>query len=101
MAKEAARLKHNIDTKYMNFGFAGHSKTGKSSLINSLRGLKNNAEFAAGVDTIEKTHKVQMYPFTEAEFKMIRLYDIPGCGTVTHKTDGYYMIFLLFCFFGF
>uniref|UniRef100_A0AC34F8F3 IRG-type G domain-containing protein n=1 Tax=Panagrolaimus sp. ES5 TaxID=591445 RepID=A0AC34F8F3_9BILA len=75
----------------MNFGFAGHSKTGKSTFINSIRGLRNDDKLAAPVDTIEKTHKVQMYPFLEIEFKYVRLYDIPGCGTITHKTDGYYI----------
>ena len=75
----------------MNIGFAGHSKTGKSSFINSMRGMKNHHHLAAETDTIEKTHKVEYFTFMERELNIIRLYDIPGCGTTTHKTDGYYV----------
>ncbi|CAE17750.1 IRG-type G domain-containing protein [Caenorhabditis elegans] len=63
-----------IDANRKNFGFCGRSGSGKSSLINSLRGLNNGDPQSAG-----RSHCDRMEPFRfiEGEFQQIVLWEIP------------------------
>uniref|UniRef100_A0A914EPW5 IRG-type G domain-containing protein n=1 Tax=Acrobeloides nanus TaxID=290746 RepID=A0A914EPW5_9BILA len=87
MAKE----KLGIDTNnYFNFAFVGHAKTGKSSLINAIRGMTDDQIGSAKVGITETTHEIQYYVFPNNRYKHVRIYDIPGAGTLTHGASNYY-----------
>ncbi|XP_060605946.1 interferon-gamma-inducible GTPase 10-like [Ruditapes philippinarum] len=62
-----------------NIAITGNAGVGKSTLINSLRGLKANCEEAAAVGVDETTEVPMRYihPFNEN----IVLWDLPGMGT--------------------
>uniref|UniRef100_A0AC34FIU9 IRG-type G domain-containing protein n=1 Tax=Panagrolaimus sp. ES5 TaxID=591445 RepID=A0AC34FIU9_9BILA len=85
-AKEALGL----DTvNFYNFAFIGHAKTGKSSLINAIRGIDDGGDGAAIVDVTECTHEIEPYSHPQIEF--VKIYDIPGAGTLTHDANSYYL----------
>lgn len=75
---------------HYNFGFAGHAKAGKSSLINAIRGIHSNEPGAAKVDVLECTGSVTSYEFPNGQFPNVRLYDIAGSGTLSHAFEDYY-----------
>jgi hypothetical protein len=86
-AKEQLKL----DTaNCFNFAFVGHTKTGKSSLINAIRGIRDNHPDAAKVGITETTHDISRYDFPDPEYKHVKIYDIPGAGTLTHDATSYY-----------
>uniref|UniRef100_A0A914Z4S4 IRG-type G domain-containing protein n=1 Tax=Panagrolaimus superbus TaxID=310955 RepID=A0A914Z4S4_9BILA len=91
---EAKKL-HNInenENNCYNFAFAGHTKTGKSSLINAIRGIADKEAIAAKVGITETTQIVQKYPYHDNNHKnvAINFYDIPGSGTLSHDASQYY-----------
>ncbi|EFO98147.1 hypothetical protein CRE_15452 [Caenorhabditis remanei] len=63
-----------IDVNRKNYGFCGRSGSGKSSLINSLRGLNNGDPQSAG-----RSHCDRMEPFRfiEGELQQTVLWEIP------------------------
>ncbi|EGT40693.1 hypothetical protein CAEBREN_10232 [Caenorhabditis brenneri] len=63
-----------IDVNRKNYGFCGRSGSGKSSLINSLRGLNNGDPQSAG-----RSHCDRMEPFRfiEGELQQSVLWEIP------------------------
>ncbi|XP_060567209.1 interferon-inducible GTPase 1-like [Ruditapes philippinarum] len=69
----------SLKTSEFNIAITGNSGVGKSSLINSLRGLKANSEEAAAVGVDETTTMPMKYihPYNEN----IVLWDLPGMGT--------------------
>jgi hypothetical protein len=90
-AVEEAVKKHQIDNEnFYNFGFVGHVKMGKSSMINALRGLYSFDPDAAKVDVLECTPGFQMFTFPNGILPTVRLYDCAGSGSMTHNSDGYY-----------
>ncbi|KAF8531794.1 immunity-related GTPases-like protein, partial [Trichophaea hybrida] len=64
----------------LHFAVSGQSCSGKSSLINALRGIKNRGPNAAKVGHTETTTSVARYPGGE-RFPRVAWYDIPGAGT--------------------
>uniref|UniRef100_A0AC34G7G9 IRG-type G domain-containing protein n=1 Tax=Panagrolaimus sp. ES5 TaxID=591445 RepID=A0AC34G7G9_9BILA len=89
MRKAKADL--NLDTvNCYNFAFVGHTKTGKSSLINDMRGLEDSHPDAAAVGITETTHEIKPYTFPHHDFKNVLIYDIPGAGTLMHDANSYY-----------
>ena len=88
---EKAKRDLNLDTENcFNFAFVGHTKTGKSSLINALRGIPDNHSDAAKVGVTETTHEIAPYSFTDPGFEHVKIYDIPGAGTLTHNANSYF-----------
>uniref|UniRef100_A0A914BXS0 IRG-type G domain-containing protein n=1 Tax=Acrobeloides nanus TaxID=290746 RepID=A0A914BXS0_9BILA len=86
-----ARKELGLDVEnFYNFAFAGHAKTGKSSLINAIRGLNKNDPEAAAVGVMETTMDISMYTFPDGQYPHVRLYDIPGSGTMSHKAESYF-----------
>uniref|UniRef100_A0A914QWX0 IRG-type G domain-containing protein n=1 Tax=Panagrolaimus davidi TaxID=227884 RepID=A0A914QWX0_9BILA len=88
-----AKMLHKIESESCyNFAFAGHTKTGKSSLINSIRGIDDKESTAAKVGIVETTQIIQKYPYYVDKLKNIEVnfYDIPGSGTLSHHTSQYY-----------
>uniref|UniRef100_A0A914QW86 IRG-type G domain-containing protein n=1 Tax=Panagrolaimus davidi TaxID=227884 RepID=A0A914QW86_9BILA len=86
-AKDFHKIKND---KSFNMAFAGHTKTGKSSLINAIRGIKNYDAKAAKVGITETTRYSEKYSYSQHKNFTINLFDIPGSGTQTHESGKYY-----------
>ncbi|KAG0582084.1 hypothetical protein KC19_3G032800 [Ceratodon purpureus] len=84
------RIKYS-DEKY-HFALCGFTGTGKSSLINSFRGLRAKDKGAAPVGTDETTTNITRYPDPSSEPPYSRFvwYDIPGGGTAAVSSEKYY-----------
>ncbi|KAE9395313.1 P-loop containing nucleoside triphosphate hydrolase protein [Gymnopus androsaceus JB14] len=65
-----------------HFAVAGVSGSGKSSLINSFRGIRNNDRAAAATGVIETTKSIARYPDPNRNHPFV-WYDIPGAGTLS------------------
>jgi GTP-binding protein EngB required for normal cell division len=75
-----AKTRFQFDENLFHFAVAGCSGSGKSSLVNALRGLHNYDEGAAETDIIECTDKIVRYH--DPINKNFMWYDIPGAGTI-------------------
>ncbi|KZT69874.1 P-loop containing nucleoside triphosphate hydrolase protein [Daedalea quercina L-15889] len=75
----------------------GMAGSGKSSLINALRGLSNSDPRAAPVGTSETTRSVQRYEDPDLERPFV-WYDIPGVGTLNQPEARYFLNHGLFVF---
>ena len=67
----------------------GESGAGKSTFINSIRGLKSDDKGAAPIGLVETTMKPTKYQFPEN--KNIELWDLLGFGTTTFKDKTRYL----------
>jgi ribosome biogenesis GTPase A len=65
-------------------------KTGKSTLINSLRGLRATHPLGAPVGVGEVTTEAKCYDFHET-LPNVKLYDFPGAGTISHPEENYFL----------
>ena len=88
---------------YVHCAIAGLAGSGKSSLINALRGLKTNQcddPRLAKTGATETTMEIGRYPdpSTTAPRKHIVWYDIPGAGTLSIKGWQYFNAQGLFIF---
>ncbi|KXS10916.1 hypothetical protein M427DRAFT_158632 [Gonapodya prolifera JEL478] len=93
--KKEAFEKMGIDTKNnFNVAVCGLTGVGKSSLINALRDVSNNAEGAAKVGAVECTTEFQVYPW----WGKVRLYDLPGGFTRSETVKDYEIRYYLSCF---
>ena len=81
---QLAKKKIQYDPEKLHFAVCGGSGTGKSSLINAFRGLKNNNSQAAHTGVDETTTVITRYPDPREELPYKRLvwYDCPGAGTL-------------------
>ncbi|RMJ08858.1 hypothetical protein CDV36_011539 [Fusarium kuroshium] len=75
----------------------GSSGSGKSSLLNALRGLHNSHPDAASVGIRETTVEKQEYPGA-ACFGRFSLVDFPGAGTQRVPANGYFNANKLHCY---
>jgi len=78
-------LKMRTGVGVINICFAGTANTGKSMLINGVRGLQNNHPQAAKVSRIMDTESItveepQQFQFTIGRHPDLYLWDIPGSG---------------------
>eukprot|EP01055_Gregarina_sp_Pseudo9_P000764 Gregarina_sp_Pseudo_9__763@NODE_148_length_3952_cov_138_989011_g136_i0_p2_GENE_NODE_148_length_3952_cov_138_989011_g136_i0NODE_148_length_3952_cov_138_989011_g136_i0_p2_ORF_typecomplete_len381_score67_73IIGP/PF05049_13/1_8e03IIGP/PF05049_13/4_2e52MMR_HSR1/PF01926_23/2_5e03MMR_HSR1/PF01926_23/3_9e08FeoB_N/PF02421_18/6_8e08AAA_15/PF13175_6/1_5AAA_15/PF13175_6/0_0059AIG1/PF04548_16/7_8e05RsgA_GTPase/PF03193_16/0_0012RsgA_GTPase/PF03193_16/9_8e02Dynamin_N/PF00350_23/9_1e02Dynamin_N/PF00350_23/0_0012 len=92
----AKRLLGYRDNFY-HIAIAGCTGTGKSSLINAMRGLKNTDRGAAGVGYVETTMKIQSYEPADPQDK-VRWYDVPGAGTLNIPRWDYFKNQCLYMF---
>jgi ribosomal protein S5 len=76
--KALVRVQYQEDC--LHFAVSGQSCSGKSSLINALRGMKNRDPNAAKVGHTENTASVARYSGGEW-FPRVAWYDVPGAGT--------------------
>ncbi|KIK28085.1 hypothetical protein PISMIDRAFT_673775 [Pisolithus microcarpus 441] len=79
---ETAKAKVDYQEGIFHFAVAGIAGTGKSSLINAFRGLRNNERGAAGAGVVETTCKIGRYPDPNSDNPFV-WYDIPGAGTLS------------------
>ena len=79
----AAKARAGYREDRLHFAVCGPSGSGKSSLINALRGLRNNQEGSAKTGVVECTAAMQRYPDPRKKMPYPRFvwYDIPGAGT--------------------
>mmetsp|Transcript_155528 Transcript_155528/g.270553 ORF Transcript_155528/g.270553 Transcript_155528/m.270553 type:complete len:444 (+) Transcript_155528:79-1410(+) len=82
-----------LSTRVLNWGVMGRVGVGKSTLINSLRGLTARDPEAAPVGIGHTTRRPQPYSFVGDVAKltknMARLWDLPGAGTQEWSSDTY------------
>ena len=78
---EETRHKLQYELGIFHLAVSGLSGSGKSSLINALRGLRNASKRAAPVGVKETTSEVVRYP--DATGKPYAWYDVPGAGTLS------------------
>lgn len=88
MIKEA-RTKYGIDVvNCYNFAIVGQAGSGKSSLVNSFRGLRPGSPNAAKVGEVECTTNPTAYVHPEQPH--IVFWDLPGGGTQNHPSETYF-----------
>lgn len=93
----AAKARVQYQDGLFHFAVAGIAGSGKSSLINAFRGLRNNDAGAAPTGVIETTSSVDRYPDPNPKFPFV-WYDIPGAGTITQSDWLYFNTQGLFVF---
>ncbi|KAI6097568.1 interferon-inducible GTPase-domain-containing protein [Pisolithus sp. B1] len=78
---EAAKRQVQYKEGLFHFAVAGVAGSGKSSLINALRGLRNREAGAAATGVTETTRVFDRYPDPNPQYPLV-WYDIPGAGTL-------------------
>ncbi|KAI6119545.1 interferon-inducible GTPase-domain-containing protein [Pisolithus croceorrhizus] len=78
---EAAKRRVQYKEGLFHFAVAGVAGSGKSSLINALRGLRNREAGAAATGVTETTRVFDRYPDPNPQYPLV-WYDIPGAGTL-------------------
>lgn len=77
-----ARQQIGIDVMHhYNFAITGQSGSGKSSLINAIRGFSDTDPRAAKVGEVETTMKIQSY--VHPSYPHVVLWDLPGINIVS------------------
>ncbi|XP_065430645.1 interferon-inducible GTPase 5-like [Chrysemys picta bellii] len=90
LTEAAAKAKEALETAdkiTLNFAVTGESGSGKSSFVNAIRGLKDNDKGAAAIGVTEMTMKLLPYP--HPSYPNVIVWDLPGIGTPTFKSDTY------------
>ena len=89
--EEVATVKRRIQYREGCFHFAitGVSGSGKSSLVNAFRGLRNREAGAAAVGVTETTLQTTRYEDTNPDYPFV-WYDIPGAGTLKCRDWQYF-----------
>ncbi|KAI6167902.1 interferon-inducible GTPase-domain-containing protein [Pisolithus thermaeus] len=98
-ASELATAKERVQYKdgLFHFAIAGVSGSGKSSLINAFRGLRNGDLGAAPTGVIETTSQIDRYPDPNPRLPFV-WYDIPRAGTFAQSDWQYFNSQGLFVF---
>lgn len=82
----------------VHFAVVGSAGSGKSSLINSIRGLQAGDPGAADVGTSETTMEVTRYEDPDLKANPYVWYDVPGVGTLNQPEAHYFVGQGLFIF---
>ena len=83
-----ARAKLKLDcVNHFNFAVCGPSGVGKSYFVNAVRGVRPGDSGAADVGITETTRDSRRYDMPELPH--LKLWDLPGFGTVEHPTHLY------------
>ncbi|XP_051699496.2 interferon-inducible GTPase 1 isoform X1 [Oryctolagus cuniculus] len=77
----------NIDKIPLNIAVTGESGSGKSSLVNSLRGVGHEEEDAAPTGVEETT--IMRTPYKHPKFPNVTIWDLPGIGTTNFQPKDY------------
>ncbi|KAL6306446.1 interferon-inducible GTPase-domain-containing protein [Sparassis latifolia] len=81
----------------LHFAVAGIAGSGKSSLINALRGISNSHKDAARVGVTETTKVISRYQDSNPE-RLFVWYDVPGAGTLAIPDWQYFNDYGLYIF---
>ncbi|KAI6017193.1 interferon-inducible GTPase-domain-containing protein [Pisolithus microcarpus] len=84
----AAKTRVQYEQGRFHFAVAGVAGSGKSSLINAIRGVENRHQDAAETGVVETTVTIGRYPDPNPDLPFV-WYDIPGAGTL-HQPDWLY-----------
>ena len=99
---DSANLRLGPDPdSHFHIAVAGYTGTGKSSIINAFRGIKNNnKQHAANVGVTETTLGIGRYPDPNRSGPKAKFvwYDIPGSGTLLQPGPQYFNAHGLFVF---
>ena len=81
---QLAKDRIEYDPEKLHFAVCGSSGSGKSSLVNAFRGLKNGSPRAAPTGVVETTMAITRCPDlrTGLPFKRLVWFDCPGAGTL-------------------
>ncbi|KAL8219533.1 UNVERIFIED_CONTAM: hypothetical protein K2H54_026542 [Gekko kuhli] len=71
----------------VDIAITGVSGTGKSSLVNTLRGIIDDEEDSAGTGFLETTKVLKAY--SHSSFPKVAFWDLPGIGTPNFKAAEY------------
>ncbi|CAI5670177.1 unnamed protein product [Oreochromis niloticus] len=71
----------------LKIAITGESKSGKSTFVNALRGIKSKDEGAAPTSMTQTTMEVTPYP--HPNYPNVTLWDLPGIGTSKFPADKY------------
>lgn len=77
---KAVRERHGYQEGHLHLAITGVSGSGKSSLINAFRGLRDTNKGAAKTGTSETTEHIGRY--CDPKQSWITWYDVPGAGTL-------------------
>ncbi|KAG6337376.1 hypothetical protein ID866_1699 [Astraeus odoratus] len=95
MATAKARVQYRDGL--FHFAVTGISGSGKSSLINAFRGLRNSEAGACPTGTVETTTDICRHPDPNPKLPFV-WYDVPGAGTLTQSDWLYFNSQGLFVF---
>ncbi|KAI5984455.1 interferon-inducible GTPase-domain-containing protein [Pisolithus albus] len=84
----SAKTRVQYEQGRFHFAVAGVAGSGKSSLINAIRGVENRHQDAAETGVVETTVTTGRYPDPNPDLPFV-WYDIPGAGTL-HQPDWLY-----------
>jgi energy-coupling factor transporter ATP-binding protein EcfA2 len=93
----ATKIRLQYRAGIFHFAIAGVSGSGKSSLINAFRGLRNSDHGAAPTGIVETTSAITRYPDSNRENPFV-WYDVPGAGTLSIPDWEYFNAQGLFIF---
>ncbi|XP_066575408.1 interferon-inducible GTPase 5-like [Amia ocellicauda] len=71
----------------LNIAITGESGSGKSTFINTIRGLKQNDKGAAKAGVFDSTQVPTAYPYPK--HPNVKLWDLPGIGTKNYEAQEY------------
>uniref|UniRef100_H3BA62 IRG-type G domain-containing protein n=1 Tax=Latimeria chalumnae TaxID=7897 RepID=H3BA62_LATCH len=91
------KAQENLDyteSPKINIAITGETWSGKSTIVNAIRGLDDEDEGAAKTEVTEKTMKPTKYP--HPKHPNVILWDLPGFGTPNFKVNvTQYIIFII------
>ncbi|KAI6011306.1 interferon-inducible GTPase-domain-containing protein [Pisolithus marmoratus] len=85
----AAKARVQYQDSLFHFAVAGIAGSGKSSLVNALRGLRNSDTSAAPTGAVETTATIGRYRDSNRRLPFV-WYDIPGAGTLNQPGWQYF-----------
>ncbi|KZT02359.1 P-loop containing nucleoside triphosphate hydrolase protein [Laetiporus sulphureus 93-53] len=86
---KAIKTRLEFQDGMFHMAVVGTAGSGKSSLINAFRGLRNGDAGAAPTGTVETTMNITRYPDPDPD-KPYVWYDVPGAGTLNTPGERYF-----------
>lgn len=85
-AKLQATL-HSLENVRLDIGIAGGTGSGKSTLVNAIRGLGDEDPNSARTGVVEMT--VEPTPYPHPKYPNVIIWDLPGIGEPTFQAEKY------------